>query len=379
MMKLNFQQIAPSTFVKEYWQQQPLVIRQGLSGFTDLLTADEMAGLAMEPEVESRLIWQEKGHWQAQLGPFEQFDQLAETDWTLVVQALNHWIPKAESLAQCFDFIPRWRFDDVMASFAVTGGGVGPHIDRYDVFICQGSGRRRWRVGNKGLYRQFAAHEALLHSENFNPIIDVELLPGDILYLPSGFPHQGVALEPSMSFSVGYRSATAKDMFCSFADYLIDNGLGEQQIVDSQLSVCDSPAIIDNQDLLRLKQQLLAQLNDEVIADFFGRMLTQSKCELNICDDSAISIADWQSQIQHLPLHRVSGLKVLYLECNYLQGYFYLNGELEIIPKNCVDMIPILCNSTVLTYSDLKPWLNQVEFYQLMAGWLKQGYWYFDE
>lgn len=148
----------------------------------------------------SRALFLKKNLWHAEFGPFENYEHLGEKDWSLIVQAVNNWVPEVSQLIECFDFIPRWRLDDVMVSYVTPGGG--PYIDLYDVF--QGSGHRRWRVGDKGDYKEFAAYEALLHTESFESIIDVALFPGDILYISPGFPHEGITLEESMSFSVGY-------------------------------------------------------------------------------------------------------------------------------------------------------------------------------
>ncbi|MCF1456892.1 MAG: cupin domain-containing protein [Shewanella sp.] len=379
-MQLNLNNLTPEQFLAEYWQQKPVVIRQGFKHFKDLLTPDEMAGIAMEDEVESRLIWRDGKRWQAAFGPFESFGHLGEKDWTLVVQALNNWVPEAETLARCFDFIPRWRFDDVMVSFAVPGGGVGPHIDLYDVFICQGSGRRRWRVGDKGGHREFAAHEALLHTDPFEPIIDVELEAGDILYLPPGFPHDGVTLETSMSFSVGFRTASVKDMFSAFADYLIDNELGKNQIEDPARPASDAPGCIDNQDLARIRDQLLGALTDDCISDFAGRLLTQSKCQLDLFEEVAeISADEWLEQLQHEPLIRVGGLRCHYFEHSYRKGLFYLNGEQIRLPGECAGLIPLLCNEYQLEWQQIRLWLDNNAVIDLLTGWIGRGYWHFDE
>lgn len=164
-----------------------------------------MAGLACDDMVESRRVYKELGQWQAECGPFDSHEHLGESDWTLVVQGLNNWVPKADELIQYFDFIPRWRLDAVLVSYATAWRRCWIAIDLYAVFICQGSGRRRWRGGDRGQHKEFAVHPALLRTEAFESIIDVELLPGDILYMPPGFPHDGVTLAASMSFSVGYR------------------------------------------------------------------------------------------------------------------------------------------------------------------------------
>ncbi|BDM64773.1 50S ribosomal protein L16 arginine hydroxylase [Shewanella sp. NFH-SH190041] len=383
-MQLNLNNLTPAQFLAEYWQKKPVVIRQGFNRFADLLSADELAGLAMEESVESRLIWQEAEQWQAAFGPFESYDHLGEQNWTLVVQALNNWLPEAEQLARCFDFIPRWRFDDVMASYAVPGGSVGPHIDRYDVFICQGSGRRRWRVGDKGQYREFAAHEALLHTEPFEPIIDVELLPGDILYLPPLFPHDGVTLEESMSFSVGFRTPSTQDMLSAFADYVIDNQLGSMQITDPDRQPTMTPGCIDNDDLARIREQLMQALTDDAVSDFAGRLLSYSKCQLADngaeADDLAEIRADeWLDVLQQQPLQRLGGLRCHYFEHNYRQGLFYLNGEMVRLPGECAGLIPLLCNEYQLDFACMRPWLEYDAVINLMTDWIVRGWWYFDE
>ncbi len=153
MYQLNAEAFNPEEFLTKYWQKKPLLIRQGFKNFQDPISADEIAGLACEEEVESRLVYKTGAQWQAQFGPFDSYQHLGDKDWSLVVQALDHWSEEAAQMIEPFRFIPQWRLDDLMVSFATPGGGVGPHIDWYDVFICQGSGKRHWRVGDKGQHR----------------------------------------------------------------------------------------------------------------------------------------------------------------------------------------------------------------------------------
>ena len=204
MLTLNLGDLTPERFLAEFWQQKPLVIRQGFADFEDLIDAESLAGLAMDEAAESRIVYRQDDSWQAEFGPFDDYSRLGETGWSLLIQGVDHWSPAVSQLITPFRFIPNWRLDDVMVGYSTPQGGVGPHIDHYDVFICQGSGRRHWRVGDRGNYKEFAAHPALLHVEQFDPIIDVVLEPGDILYIPPGFPHDGISLETSMSFSVGF-------------------------------------------------------------------------------------------------------------------------------------------------------------------------------
>ncbi|RTR38906.1 cupin domain-containing protein [Shewanella canadensis] len=379
-MQLVLGALTPEIFIRDYWQKKPLVIRQGFNNFKDLLTPEEMAGLACDELVESRRVYKSEGEWQAEFGPFESYEHLGESDWTLVVQALNNWLPDAEKLIQCFDFIPRWRFDDVMVSYATPGGGVGPHIDLYDVFICQGSGRRRWRVGDRGSHKEFAAHPALLHTEAFDPIIDVELLPGDILYLPPGYPHDGITLEASMSFSVGYRTASAKDMVSALADHLIDNELGCEQIEDADRELSQQSGRVNATDLARIKAQLLATLDDKLISEFSGRYLTNSKCELDLPEDNlGFQCDDVIEMFKENELTRLGGLRALYFDTSVSHGILYINGEQVTLPQELADAIPVLCDNQMLSATSLAPWLANQTFIEKLTDWINSGYWYFEE
>lgn len=137
-------QLTPAQFLTEYWQKKPLLIRQAIPGFSGLLDPNELAGLACEEEVQSRLVQFTKGEWQVSHGPMSDstFKHLPEKDWTLLVQGVNHYLPEAAELLAQFSFIPHARLDDLMVSYAPDGGGVGPHLDSYDVFLLQGSGKR---------------------------------------------------------------------------------------------------------------------------------------------------------------------------------------------------------------------------------------------
>lgn len=380
MLQLNLNQLTSSDFLSIYWQKKPLVIRQGFKDFQDFLSPDELAGLACDDYVESRIVSQKNNLWHAEFGPFENYEHLGEKDWSLIVQAVNNWVPEVSQLIECFDFIPRWRFDDVMVSYATPGGGVGPHIDLYDVFICKGSGRRRWYVGDKGDHKEFAAHEALLHTESFESIIDVELFPGDILYIPPGFPHEGITLEESMSFSVGYRTSSAKDMISELADHLIDTNAAPQQIRDPDRQLSSGAGLINASDFVRIKQQIFNTLDDKLISEFSGCYLTCSKCELDLPDVPFEFDLDYLLvNIKEQNLTRLAGLRCLYFEESVSEGIFYLNGEKINLDEKYAQFIPLLCNNQVLTFEMLKPLLKHHDLIESLLCWLNLGYWYFDE
>ena len=233
-----------SEFLANYWQKQPTIIRQGFIEFQDPLCADELAGLAMEEDIDSRIVARKNGQWLVEHGPFTDFSAHGETDWTLLVQAVDHWHLEAAALITPFRGLPNWRIDDLMVSYSLPGGGVGPHIDQYDVFIIQGEGKRRWRVGAKLPVKPHLPHPDLLQVEPFDAIIDVEMLPGDILYIPPGFPHDGYAIEASLNYSVGFRAPSQRELFCALADQLLAEESGCRRYGDPGLQLTTTAGAI---------------------------------------------------------------------------------------------------------------------------------------
>lgn len=381
MLTLHLDDFSLEHFLQHYWQQKPVVIRQGFRQFDDLISPDELAGLACETEVESRLVYKKLGQWQAEVGPFDSYEHLGEQDWTLIVQAVDHWSPQVAELVRPFSFIPKWRFDDVMISYSTPGGGVGPHIDLYDVFICQGSGRRLWRVGDIGNHRQFAAHAALLHTDPFEPIIEVELLPGDILYIPPGFPHDGVSLEHSMSFSVGFRSKSASDMLSGLADYVIDKELGNALISDPRRPVHQRQGQINASDFSLIKAQLQALLDDDqLVADFAGSFLSKTRCQLDLQPlEEPFDATGLLQMLQQQPLVRIGGLRCFYLDQTVAHGVCYVDGERFSFGAACRDAVIAVCDSELIDDVLLLSGLQNPEFVQALSLWVNAGYWYFEQ
>jgi 50S ribosomal protein L16 3-hydroxylase len=367
--------------MEHYWQQKPVVIRQGFKDFQDLISPEDLAGLACEEEVDSRLVYKKDGQWQAENGPFESYDRLGDTGWSLIVQAVNHWSPEVATLVPPFSFIPKWRFDDVMISYSTPQGGVGPHIDLYDVFICQGSGKRLWREVDQGNHRQFAAHAALLHVDPFEPIIDVELLPGDILYIPPGFPHDGVSIETSMSFSVGFRGKSACDMLSGFADHVIDKELGQTLFSDPKRPIHTHQGHINTSDLQHIKAQLQALLDDDtLVADFAGGYFSKTKCALDLqALDEPMDEGDMLATLQQQPLQRTGGLRCFYLDRTVGQGVCYVDGERHAFGADCADAVRALCDHDTLTTKVLGKGLKHPALVSALAQWIQAGYWYFSD
>lgn len=316
-------------FLDTYWQKKPTVIKQGFIEFEDPIMPDEIAGLAMEEEVESRLVYKTDDSWQAECGPFTSFEKLQQEGTSLLIQAVDHWHSEAQELVRNFRFLPNWRIDDLMISYSSVNGGVGPHIDNYDVFIIQGLGKRHWRVGDKVALQEFAAHGALKHCEAFDAIIDVELEPGDILYIPCGYPHEGYAIEPSMNYSVGFRAPDQNDLLSSFTDYNIDNHENAERYTDRVMQLREKPGQIETQELNELHRVMLANCETpEALIPWFGKMISEAKHELDIAPIDPVHSSE---EILNLfedgaQFTRLGGLRAVYFQ--QAPESLFINGEL---------------------------------------------------
>jgi 50S ribosomal protein L16 3-hydroxylase len=263
------------TFLRDYWQQKPLLIRNPWAEWQNPLEPDELAGLACEPEVESRLVIGAQGSWAVEHGPLaeERFAKLGQEPSTLLVQAVDHHVPEVAALITPFRFIPNWRIDDVMVSYATDDGGVGPHFDQYDVFLIQGNGQRRWCVG-----QQCNADSALLPHEDLHLLADFEatdewvLEPGDILYVPPGIAHDGVAVgDDCMTYSIGFRAPSRSELIANFADDLVAEMEDNDHYTDPGLAAQANPGEISHEALAALHAMITEKLADrEAFARWFG-------------------------------------------------------------------------------------------------------------
>ena len=237
--------LSPQQFLRDYWQKKPLFIKHAFSPFKPFITPNELAALAMEEETRARIVLKTSASWKLLHGPFKanSFKKLPARNWSLLVQNVNQLIPAAERFLNQFDFIPRARLDDLMVSFATPGGGVGPHFDSYDVFLVQAMGKRRWLLGPQ-------ADQSLIPGlplkilRNFKPRHDFIVEPGDLLYLPPGYGHHGIALEDCVTYSIGFRAPTQATVAAEFLNYLQDKIALPGLYSDRALSYSHHPAAI---------------------------------------------------------------------------------------------------------------------------------------
>ncbi len=273
---------SPAEFLDTYWQKHPLVVRDALPDFRSPLSPQELAGLACEDGVDSRLILEEGGAhpWELRHGPFasEDFLDLPETHWTLLVQEVDRLIPEVGALLDRFRFLPAWRLDDVMVSYAPTHGTVGPHIDNYDVFLLQGAGHRRWQIGTEPV-----TNEAIVPDLDVRILADFEadeefvLGPGDLLYLPPRVAHYGVATDDAcMTYSVGFRAPRHQDLVANFLQDAIEEIDPDARYSDPDLTPVTHPGALHEQTRARVRTLLRDLVHDDAALDrWFGTYITR--------------------------------------------------------------------------------------------------------
>ena len=280
MGNLKFCEAGADEFLQEYWQQKPLLIRQALPGYISAISPDELAGLALEEEVESRLVVGGGNNWSLRHGPFTEQDllDLPQQDWTLLVQAVDLWVPQVQQLLEFFAFLPPWRLDDVMVSFACPGGSVGPHFDQYDVFLLQVAGTRRWQIGGQcDGSTPLKADCQIRMLESFSSREEWLLEPGDMLYLPPGIAHWGVAESECLTYSIGFRSPNIADLLADLAVELMAQGY-DAHYRDPAMSQALAGPDIAQAFVAQAKQQLWQAIdNDDLIGDWFARFMTAPK------------------------------------------------------------------------------------------------------
>jgi 50S ribosomal protein L16 3-hydroxylase len=284
MNNLPLGDLSLDTFLAEYWQKKPLLIRQALPEITPPIGADELAGLACEEEVESRLIIHdsENDQWNLTNGPFSEsiFSDLPKTHWSLLVQAVDHWVPAAADFLSLFYFIPSWRVDDLMISYSGDKGGVGPHYDNYDVFLVQVSGRRQWEVG--GLYDESSAlrpDTPVKILTEWEPEQSWLLEPGDMLYVPPRVGHRGVAVgDDCMTCSVGFRAPAHRDILLDYPEYIAEQLSEDIRYTDLNLVSQSNPGQITSEAVLNVQKILTQYIDDQDrLAQWFGRYMTSPK------------------------------------------------------------------------------------------------------
>ena len=379
MYQLKINELSEQAFLNQYWQKKPLLIKGGFSDFKDPLDANELAGLAMEDSIESRIITNHNQQWQSHQGPFEDFEILTDEHATLLVQAVDHWHPEAAQLLEPFRFIPNWRIDDLMISYSTPGGGVGPHLDQYDVFIIQGEGKRHWRVGlPDASLKQFAQNKSLLQVEAFTAVIDCVLEPGDILYIPPGCPHEGYAVENALNYSVGFRAPNQQDLLSSFADHIIDTESGQKRYTDHTLALRDSKGELTQSEVDKVKTLMQALIeNDSLFKNWLGNTLSQPKHDMDLApEENPFSTAEIMQQLDSdLTFERLGGTRAIY-QCIGDELLLSVNGENYPLPLSDLEAVKQLTDFIEFDSSLLNSTTPSLDFIETFTTLVNEGIWF---
>jgi 50S ribosomal protein L16 3-hydroxylase len=278
--------LAPAAFLRDYWQKRPLLIRQALPGFTGFLDRDRVLELATRADAVSRLVLEHprrRSRWERHDGPFGGLDatMLPESHWTVLIHGVESLVRGGWELLRELAFIPAARIDDLMVSYAAPGGSVGPHVDDYDVFLLQGAGHRRWQINRRG-ERIFDPDAAIKVLERFVPEDDWLLGPGDMLYLPPGVAHWGIAAGPCLTYSIGCLAPTHEELMHGFLGYL-----GEALTPPRALYA--DPDLVPARRPFEITDQMIDQVASVLerirwdrrrIGEFLGRSLTSKKAHV---------------------------------------------------------------------------------------------------
>lgn len=293
----------PAIFLRDYWQKRPLLIRNPWAGWRNPLAPDLLAGLACEEGVESRLIVGAGTDWTLEHGPFAEsrFESLPSTGWTLLVQAVDHHVPDVAALLAPFRFIPDWRIDDVMVSYAADQGSAGPHYDQYDVFLIQGLGRRRWRIGGAcNADTPLLPHSDLRLLADFETLDEWVLEPGDILYVPPGIAHHGIAVgDDCMTYSIGFRAPSTRELVAGWSEHLLAGMDEDVRYRDPVLEPQQAPGEISAEAIDGLYAMMAEQIADKTaFARWFGAFNSAPKYgDLDWRPERPVEMAEVRAQI----------------------------------------------------------------------------------
>jgi 50S ribosomal protein L16 3-hydroxylase len=270
-------------FLRDYWQKKPLLIRQALPGFKGLLDPQQLIGLACRDDVQARLVTNQRKQWKLRNEPFERedFEGLSKKGkWSVLVQGVNHFLPKGAELVKQFNFIPHARLDDLMVSYAPKGGGVGPHFDVYDVFLVQGLGHRRWQISTQK-DQTLIEGAPLRLLKDFRVEQEWILEAGDLLYLPPHCAHNGIAEDDCMTYSIGFRTPWYQELAEQFLVYLQDRIEIKGTYADPDLKAQKHPSEI-GPDMLQQVGRAIRKVkwDDEDVANFLGSYLSEPKSHI---------------------------------------------------------------------------------------------------
>ena len=353
--------------MRRHWQREPLLVRGAFPGFADPLSPAEVLALAGNPDAPSRLVVRRANRWSVEHGPLaaSRLRRLPPRAWTVLVQDTNHFSRAADALLARFDFIPHARIDDVMVSYAVPGGGVGPHVDSYDVFLVQGRGRRRWRISRQRDLA-FVPGLDLKILRRFEPAQEWVLEAGDMLYLPPGVAHDGIAETACLTWSIGFRAPTDRELVAGFLDFLHERLQPGGQYADPRSAPARHPGEVPRALEAHIARAVSRiRWSESDAREFAGRFLTEPKAHVY-----------FKPPARPLPRGRFAaraareGLALDPRARLLFSGtMFFLNGERVAVPAEARGLVKRLADRRHLR----PPPDSRAAFWDTMHAWYLEG------
>ncbi len=378
--------ISKEQFLKEYWQKKPLLIRQAYPNFEPLIPADELAGMSLEEEIESRIIMENgpDSPWQLISGPFEEdtFATLPKDKWTLLIQGVDQWVPEAADLLQDFNFIPNWRIDDLMISFATDGGSVGPHYDQYDVFLLQAEGQREWRIGQMCSEQdEFLKETKLRLLAKFEETDRWTLEPGDMLYLPPRLAHYGISQGNCQTYSIGFRAPSQSELMHSLVDQIDASSDEDQRYGDPELALQAHSGEINEAALQQVRDFMTQVLADPVLlSDTIGKLMTEAKYpqerdEDDLSSKDSYKTTDLKYDLQAIDIQRELHSRFAFNKSGNSIS-FYAGGKVYPITENSLELSQYLTQQRQYNGRQLQTFCEDRDNEKLMLSLWQDGHFF---
>ena len=368
--------LSPQNFLQDYWQKRPLLIRQAVPIIQTPISAEELAGLACEEDVNARIVQEHhcEGPWRASYGPFTESDfaALPDTHWTLLVSDCEKHLAHLRSLTEPLRFIPDWRMDDLMISYAAESGSVGPHTDNYDVFLLQLDGVREWRISGEANTEDYIEGLELKILKSFQPEHIWRLEPGDMLYLPPHVPHHGIAYGgPCMTASIGVRARSWRDILQAYMEDLILQTPEDERYQDPDLQLQQDPAEITATTVEKFHTLIQNRLGSgkEHFTIWLGRYLSEQKCE-RIRDNSIkiLTEKEFTNTLQTATRVEMDQFIRPAYSLDKTQLLFFADGQSYALQPQLLEDIQVLCKHRNISVGHFPHWqhsdLNNL-FYRL--------------
>lgn len=387
---LLYQFPAPEDFYKNYWNKKPFIVRGAIDQgvFDDLIDGDTLAGLSLEDDIKSRLvITSEEGHkWTCHHGPFDddKFSTLGDENWNLLVQNVEQYHPDTAQLLRYFNFSPRWLMDDIMVSYSAKGGSVGPHTDSYHVFLVQGIGSRRWKISHAPIENgEYIKNSDLKVLKNSFDGEEVDVVMGDVIYIPPHFAHEGITLEEAMTFSIGFLGPKISEMLVEYGHYLSDNSAQDQRYSGQELNI-DSSSFVINQ---AAQKKVQGNLIEVIHSDSFSRWMAQyfsTPTHADIEDiesrENSISSSNLLNMLESgKMLERQEHIKIAVTETSSGERNIAVYGIITPVSQSCEGIIDLLNSGHEISIQDIEALGNMNEIIEMIACLYNQNVWSFTD